>query len=131
MPGQCTNAVKAARAHEAQALAARMHLRFLEESVGQTLPVLFESGEEGSLGHSDTYLLVKVPDTGLQGQLLPVRITGIDGEKAIGEIRSSEFGIESLAQYSVDETPNSRAKTPVYSAGAKPVDPASPGQPDG
>ena len=93
MPGQCTNAVKAARAHEAQALAAQMHLRFLEESVGQTLPVLFESGEEGSLGHSDTYLLVKVPDTGLQGQLLPVRITGIDGEKAIGEVRNSEIGI--------------------------------------
>ena len=86
MPGQCTNAVKAARAHEAQTLAARMHLRFLEESAGQTLPVLFESGEEGSLGHSDTYLLVRVPEPGLHGQLRPVRILSAEDAVLTGRL---------------------------------------------
>ena len=94
MPEQCTHAVKARRAHEAQAVAARMHRAFLEESVGQVLPVLFETAEEGSVGHSDTYLLVKVPEGGLQGHLRDVRITGVDGERLIGEaIRNSECGI--------------------------------------
>ena len=90
MPGQCTRAVKAKRAHEAQQVAERMHRAYLEASVGQTLPVLFETGEEGSLGHSDTYLLVKVPDKGLQGQLLDVTITGVDGERLVGEVKSEE-----------------------------------------
>ena len=84
MPNQCTHAVKAARAHEAQRVAEGMHRAYLEESVGQTLPVLFETGEEGSLGHSDTYVLVKVPEQGLQGQLLDVKITGVDGERLTG-----------------------------------------------
>ena len=88
MPEQCTHAVKARRAHEAQAVAARMHRAFLEASVGQTLPVLFETAEEGSVGHSDTYLLVKVPENGLQGQLRDVRITGVEGERLTGEIRN-------------------------------------------
>jgi threonylcarbamoyladenosine tRNA methylthiotransferase MtaB len=86
MPEQCTNAVKARRAHEAQAAAERMHRAFLEESVGQTLPVLFETAEGGSVGHSDTYLLVKVPEENLQGQLRQVRITGVDGDRLRGEI---------------------------------------------
>ena len=84
MPEQCTHAVKARRAHEAQAEAQRMHRAFLEQSVGTVLPVLFETGEDGSLGHSDTYLLVKVPDRGLQGQLLPVRITGAEEDRLLG-----------------------------------------------
>ena len=86
MPGQCTQALKARRAHEAQAVAERMHRAFLEESVGQTLPVLFETAEGGSVGHSDTYLLVKVPEENLQGQLRQVRITGVDGDRLVGEI---------------------------------------------
>ncbi len=86
MPDQCTHAVKARRAHEAQAVAQRMHRAFLEQSVGQSLPVLFETGEDGSLGHSDTYLLVKVPDQGLRGRLLDVKITGVDGERLTGDV---------------------------------------------
>lgn len=90
MPGQCTNAVKAARAREAQAVAARMHRAFLEQSVGQTLPVLFETMEEGSVGHSDTYVLVKVPGRDLRGQLVNVAITAVDGDRLIGEIKETE-----------------------------------------
>ena len=84
MPDQCTNAVKASRAHEAQAVAARMHRAYLEENLGRTLPVLFETSEEGSVGHSDTYVLVKVPERDLQGQLRDVRVTGTDGERLTG-----------------------------------------------
>ena len=88
MPEQCTHALKAARAHEAQAVAERMHRDYLAQSVGQTLPVLFETAEEGSVGHSDTYLLVKVPREGLRGQLLDVKITGVEGERLLGEVKS-------------------------------------------
>ena len=90
MPGQCTSALKAARAHEAQAVARRMHADFLRSCVGETLPVLFETGEgAGSVGHSDTYVLVRVPDEGLRGELRPVRITGTDGEELRGELAES------------------------------------------
>ena len=90
MSDQCPKAVKAARAHEAQTVAQRMHRAFLQESVGQTLPVLFETAEEGSVGHSDTYLLVKVAAEGLRGQLRPVRITGVDGDRLLGEAEEGE-----------------------------------------
>ena len=90
MPDQCTHALKARRAKQAQAVAARMHRAYLEESVGQVLPVLFETTEEGSLGHSDTYVLVKVPAEGLQGRLLDVEITGIEGERLLGKVKSEK-----------------------------------------
>ena len=86
MPEQCPNALKAARAHEAQQVERRMHRAFLEGSVGQQLPVLFETSEEGSVGHSDTYMLVKVPGRDLRGQLRQVRILSVEGERLIGEL---------------------------------------------
>ena len=86
MPQQCSNALKAARAHEAQAVAERMRRAFLEQSVGQVLPVLFETAEEGSVGHSDSYLLVKVPEPGLRGQLRNVKITGMENDRLVGEL---------------------------------------------
>ena len=87
MPGQCTNAEKADRAHEAQAVADRMHREFMAQSVGQTLPVLFETEEDGfCFGHSDTYQTVKVKGTALRGRIEQVRITGADEEALTGEI---------------------------------------------
>ena len=87
MPDQCSNAVKAARAHEAQTVADRTRRAFLAQSVGQVLPVLFETEEDGcSVGHSDTYLLVKTAKSGLRGQLLELRVTAVDGDKLIGEM---------------------------------------------
>ena len=87
MPDQITHAVKARRAHEAQRVAERMHRAYLEANVGRTLPVLFETMEEGSVGHSDSYVLVKVPDTGLQGQLRDVEICGVEGERLVGKVK--------------------------------------------
>ena len=79
MPGQCTNALKARRAHELQQAADEMRRAYMAQSIGQTLPVLFETEEEGfCLGHSDSYLPVKAPGTGLRGQLLPVRVEALE-----------------------------------------------------
>ncbi|MBR0162874.1 MAG: tRNA (N(6)-L-threonylcarbamoyladenosine(37)-C(2))-methylthiotransferase MtaB [Oscillospiraceae bacterium] len=75
LPDQLTAAVKSRRAHEAKAVSLETGKVFREACVGETLPVLFETGDgEGSLGHSDTYLLVRVPDEGLRGRLRRVRI---------------------------------------------------------
>ena len=87
MPGQNSNAVKSARAHEANEVAKRMHEQFMDGSVGLRLPVLFETEEDGfSVGHSDTYVLVKVPGTGLRGKLCTVEIQKRDGEKLLGRV---------------------------------------------
>lgn len=87
MPGQTENAVKAERAHQAQKIARQMHGDFLEQSLGLTLPVLFETEEGGfSLGHSDTYLLVKAPGTGLRGRVLDVKITAVEDEGLLGKM---------------------------------------------
>ena len=85
MPEQWDNATKSRRAHEAQAVAERMHLSFLEKSVGQTLPVLFETEEDGfCTGHSDTYVLVKTEGTKLRGTVKNVRISAVEGDKLVG-----------------------------------------------
>ena len=85
MPEQWDNATKSRRAHEAQQVAERMHLRFLEESVGQTLPVLFETEENGfCTGHSDTYVLVKAEGTKLRGTVKNVRISAVEGDRLVG-----------------------------------------------
>ena len=87
MPDQCSRAVKEARAHEAKAAAVEMKQDFLRASVGQVLPVLFETGEGGYFtGHSDTYVLVKARGKALRGKTLDVRITGVDGGELSGEI---------------------------------------------
>ena len=87
MPGQCTRAVKEKRAHEAQKVCEEMHREFLEASVGQVLPVLFETSEDGTFtGHSDTYVLVKVRGENLRGKTLNVRITGVEGNELFGEL---------------------------------------------
>ena len=86
-PGQLTAAVKNRRAHEAKEISIRSGNAFLDASIGQTLPVLFESGSgQGSIGHSDTYLQVQVPQKGLRGELRQVLIRDRQNETLIGEI---------------------------------------------
>ena len=87
MPGQCTRAVKERRAHEAKAAAVEMKRAFLDASVGETLPVLFETQEgECFTGHSDTYVLVRAAGENLRGKTLDVRITARDGDELVGEL---------------------------------------------
>ncbi|MCR5138531.1 MAG: tRNA (N(6)-L-threonylcarbamoyladenosine(37)-C(2))-methylthiotransferase MtaB [Oscillospiraceae bacterium] len=88
MPDQLTAAVKNRRAHEAKEVSLETGRAFREASVGRSLPVLFESGEEGSVGHSDTYLPVRVPERGLRGQLRSVRILGTEEDGLTGILES-------------------------------------------
>ena len=85
MPGQCSAAVKSRRAAEASAVAAATRARYLDAQIGRSLTVLFESGEgEGSMGHSENYLLVRVPAPGLHGQVKTVKITGVSQGELVG-----------------------------------------------
>ena len=88
MPGQLTRAVRNRRAHEAKAVSLETGKAFREAAVGQILPVLFESTEtEGSLGYSDTYLHVRVPEKSLRGQLRQIRETEKkDKSRVYGEL---------------------------------------------
>ena len=89
MPDQCPKRVKEERAHEAQRLCDTMHRDYLRACVGQTLPVLFESEEDGfCTGHSDTYMPVRVKGEGLRGQLHDVRIERIEGEFLVGSMET-------------------------------------------
>ncbi len=85
LPGQLTHAVKNRRAHEAKAVSEETGKAYREASVGKVLPVLFENGDgEGSVGHSDTYLRVTVPEQGLRGQLMDVRIVSAGEDSLYG-----------------------------------------------
>ena len=87
MPDQCTHALKARRAHELQQAADEMRREFLSANIGRTLPVLFETEENGLwLGHSDTYMPVLAPGEGLRGQICPVWIESAGGEALKGRI---------------------------------------------
>ena len=88
LPGQLTSAVKNRRAHEAKAVSNETGRAFRAASVGEILSVLFETGDgNGSIGHSDTYLLVRVPEAGLHGQMRPVRILSAEEDGTLtGEL---------------------------------------------
>ena len=87
LPGQLSSALKARRAHEAQQTADRLRRELLERCLGQTLPVLFETIEDGRWqGHSDTYLTVSAAGESLRGRVADVLITALDGDTLLGEI---------------------------------------------
>jgi threonylcarbamoyladenosine tRNA methylthiotransferase MtaB len=87
MPDQCQNAVKSRRAHEAQQVASEMHAAFLQSNIGNTLPVLFETEEDGLwTGHSDSYVLVSAPGENLRGTVRQVLITESRGEVLFGHL---------------------------------------------
>ena len=87
MPEQCTRALKACRAHELQQAADGMRRQYMAENVGQTLPVLFETEEDGLwLGHSDNYLPVAARGEALRGRTLPVFIEAAEAEALKGRI---------------------------------------------
>lgn len=87
MPGQLSQAEKAARSQEAISRLAVLERRELESRVGQVYPVLFEQQEEGWFtGHIPQYCLVKARGEDLHNRVLPVRITGVEGEALVGEV---------------------------------------------
>lgn len=89
MPGQLSQAEKAARSQEAIARLAELERRDLESRVGQVYPVLFEQEEDGRFsGHIPQYCLVKARGESLHNRVLPVRITGVEGEALLGEVQA-------------------------------------------
>ena len=87
MDGQLDRATKARRAKQAAQAAERTRRAYLESAVGKTLPVLFETQEDGMWqGHSDTYVLVRTEGEDLRGTVKTVEITGVSGEILVGKI---------------------------------------------
>ena len=88
LPGQQPNAVKEDRAHRAAAVAIEMEHRYLDQWVGQTVPVLFEEERDGRwVGHTPQYLAVAAAgDTPLHNCLRQVRIRARQGEMLVGEV---------------------------------------------
>ena len=88
--GTVTEAVKKERADILGRIDETMHKTFLQAMVGQTAEVLFEqpAGEDYFEGLTGNYQRVFVKSGGrnLGGEILPVKITGFDGEKLLGEI---------------------------------------------
>jgi len=87
MDGQLDRATKAKRSKEARAVVDKLREAYLRSSVGMTLPVLFETEEDGYWqGHSDTYVPVGVRGENLHGCVKNVRISGVSGEMLIGTV---------------------------------------------
>lgn len=87
MDGQLDRAAKARRAKQAAQVAERTRRTYLESAVGKTLPVLFETEENGLWqGHSDTYVLVRAEGEKLRGTVKSVEITDVSGEILVGKI---------------------------------------------
>ena len=87
MPGQLSQAVKAARSQQAIAVCTALEQKDLAARVGCTYEVLFEQEADGFFtGHIPEYCLVKVRGEHLHNQVLPVRITGYEGETLLGEV---------------------------------------------
>ena len=85
---QVPKAIKEERARRAIALGRELHEDYLAKCVGQVYPVLFEqpSGRHFS-GHAPNYMEVLVDtEKDLHNRVLPVRITGTEGDALLGEI---------------------------------------------
>ena len=87
MPGQLSQAEKAARSQQAIRVCRALEQKDLEARVGQTYDVLFEQQEDGWFtGHIPEYCLVKARGEDLHNRVLPVKITGCEEETLVGEV---------------------------------------------
>ena len=88
MPGQVPNAVKEERARRAATVAAELERAYLEQWVGQSLPVLFEEEREGRWrGYTTRYTEVRVSGSeNLHNQLRTVRLEGTEGTALTGTL---------------------------------------------
>jgi threonylcarbamoyladenosine tRNA methylthiotransferase MtaB len=86
------NAVKEERAHRAAAVAAELERAYLEQWVGQCLPVLFEEQRDGLWrGHTTRYTQVSVASgEELHNQVRHVRLTRMAGGGLRGELLSPQ-----------------------------------------
>ena len=89
MDGQLPRAEKERRAKAARRVAAETRRAYLESQLGKTLPVLFETEEDGLVqGHADNYCLVRAPKARekVRGTIKNVKILTVDGQILMGNI---------------------------------------------
>ncbi len=92
MPGQVPRAVKEERAHRAARLAEALRTAYLEQWVGQVLPVLFEEEKNGLWrGYAPNYAEVYVPGVSLHNQIRQVKISAAEGDHLVGELLSRPY----------------------------------------
>ena len=89
MPGQLPREEKERRARELIAIGREVSRDYRSALIGQTEPVLLEDRDPDGcwLGYTPAYVQVRVPDgDGLaQGQIIPVKLTAMDGDGMRGE----------------------------------------------
>lgn len=84
---QLPRAVKEERAHRASQLARKMRDEFLTRQAGRTLPVLFETEEDGVWsGHTGNYAQVRAKGENLRNAVVNVQITGKSGGALWGNV---------------------------------------------
>lgn len=87
MPGRVNKALRESRAREIQNIADTMKREFLEQCVGKTLSVLFETEDNGiSFGHAENYCLVQTEATGFHGIVKNVKIIDVLKGNLVGFI---------------------------------------------
>ena len=87
MPEQLDRATKARRAGQARKVTGEKRDEFLRSCVGLSLPVLFETEENGMwYGHSDTYIQVGTEGSELRGKQKNVLIGGVCEGRLIGKV---------------------------------------------
>lgn len=89
MDGQIAAAVKRQRSHAMLQTAQNAQNAFLQTQLGGVYPVLFETrSKDGYIeGYTPNYTLIKVKmNQEIGGQILPVRLTSIEGDGCLGEI---------------------------------------------
>ena len=96
MPGQVPENMKKARLKALEDLQAGLRLEMLEKYVTdhRDVPVyvLVEQTRDGiANGHSEHYVEIDIPaDTNLNGQIVPVLLTGTDGKICFGKVRDQK-----------------------------------------
>ena len=88
MKEQVDGNIKNTRSESLIQLGEKMAGEFMENLVGRELSVLFEEDETGDTcieGYTTNYIRVRIADTSLKGQIVKVKIVGIDEDVLLGE----------------------------------------------
>ncbi|MBR5523819.1 MAG: tRNA (N(6)-L-threonylcarbamoyladenosine(37)-C(2))-methylthiotransferase MtaB [Clostridia bacterium] len=87
LPDQVNNQEKTRRSKQMIALCQEAAEDYARTYLGRTVPILLETVyPDGTVdGHTDTYLTVRVATHRSGGEIIPVRITGQNGETLLGE----------------------------------------------
>jgi len=87
MPEQLQRSVKETRAREATKIAKRMQEEYLDSMIGKTLPVLYETEQNGLWqGHSDNYCEVVTEGDNLHSKALMTKILERRDKKLYGKL---------------------------------------------